>query len=220
MLFTAVTLGFFAENVREHMSEKEKKKELMNIVSLDLQRDLNQLEFHKLDATSKMGTCDSLYPVIEMDPKKINLKLYYRLLCNHLAYWDFNSNDKSRDEADAKGYFRDAESAELAYNISKYNFFLLDYKTVEAETVRLRTKLKDQMVGLTEVKYFNSVLSLNGNAGLPDTIGVKPIDPIAKERVEFIVATFRNCYSGYLVDIDSLNVYGKKAIELINARYN
>jgi hypothetical protein len=29
MLFTAVTLGFFAENIREHLAENEKKNELL-----------------------------------------------------------------------------------------------------------------------------------------------------------------------------------------------
>ena len=35
MLFTAVTLGFFAENIREGITEKHKKKELLEIVSQD-----------------------------------------------------------------------------------------------------------------------------------------------------------------------------------------
>jgi hypothetical protein len=125
MLFTAVTLGFFAENIREHLAENEKKKELMKIVSLDLQRDLKQLEFHKNDAGLKLVTCDSIFPVLKKDPKVVNLKMYYRLLLNHLAYWDFNANDKSRNEADAKGYFRNEEDAELAYYISKVDFFIL-----------------------------------------------------------------------------------------------
>ena len=47
MLFTAVTLGFFAENVREQMSEKQKKRELLQTVAKDLQAELKQFEFHK-----------------------------------------------------------------------------------------------------------------------------------------------------------------------------
>jgi len=42
MLFTAVTLGFFAENIREHLAENEKKNELLKSVSTDLNRDINQ----------------------------------------------------------------------------------------------------------------------------------------------------------------------------------
>jgi hypothetical protein len=160
MLFTAVTLGFFAENIREHLADKEKKRELMKIVSLDLQRDINQLEFHKDDARLKIVTCDSLYPILKMNPKTIDLRTYYHLLLNHLAYWDFNANDKSRNEADAKGYFRNEEDSEIAYYISKVNFFLLDYKTVEEEAVRLRTKLKEISEDMTEHEYYDNCISL------------------------------------------------------------
>ena len=40
MLFAAVTLGFFAENAREHISEKNKKKELLEVVSQDFHQNI------------------------------------------------------------------------------------------------------------------------------------------------------------------------------------
>ncbi|HBT93724.1 MAG TPA: hypothetical protein DEB23_05625 [Chitinophagaceae bacterium] len=219
MLFTAVTLGFFAENIREHLAENEKKKELMKIVSLDLQRDLKQLEFHKNDAELKLVTCDSIFPVLKMNPKVVNLKMYYRLLLNHLAYWDFNANDKSRNEADAKGYFRNEEDAELAYYISKVDFFILDYKTIDEESVRLRTNLKEIAEDMTEHAYYNACISLRADL-LPKTFGIKPPDPKAVKKAAYLISNFKLLYTGYLGDIDSLNKYGNKAIELINKKYN
>ena len=47
MLFLAVTLGFFAENIREHLAENEKKKELIIAVAEDFTKDINQIQFHK-----------------------------------------------------------------------------------------------------------------------------------------------------------------------------
>jgi hypothetical protein len=219
MLFTAVTLGFFAENIREHLADKEKKRELMKIVSLDLQRDINQLEFHKDDARLKIVTCDSLYPILKMNPKTIDLRTYYHLLLNHLAYWDFNANDKSRNEADAKGYFRNEEDSEIAYYISKVNFFLLDYKTVEEEAVRLRTKLKEISEDMTEHEYYDNCISLEFEK-LPKTTGIKPPDPKAAKKAAYLISNFKLMYTGYLGDIDSVNIYGKKTIELINKKYN
>ena len=218
MLFTAVTLGFFAENIREHLAENEKKKVLMNIVSLDLQRDIKQLEFHQEDITLKLVTCDSIYPILKMDPKTVKLKLYYHLLLNHLAYWDFNANDKSRNEADAKGYFRTKEDAELAYYISKVNFFIQDYKTLEEEAVRLRTTLKELSEDMTEHEYYDDCISLKINL-LPNTIGIKALDTKAAKKTAYLISNFKLMYSGCLGDIDSVNNYGKKAIELINKKY-
>jgi hypothetical protein len=219
MLFTAVTLGFFAENIREHIAENEKKRELMKIVALDLQRDLKQLEFHKQDVNLKVVTCDSIYPVLKMNPNKVNLKQYYRLLLNHLEYWNFNPNDKSRNEADAKGYFRNEENAEIAFNISKIDFFLLDYKTLDDESVRLRTKLKDISEDMTEHQYYDDCISLHSEL-LPETIGIKTLDPKAAKKTAYIISNFKLLYQGYLGNIDSVNKYSKKAIELINKKYN
>lgn len=218
MLFAAVTLGFFAENIREHLAENEKKTELMKIVALDIERDLKQLEFHQQDYLQKFATCDSVFPLLKMDPSEINQKLYYRLLFNHLAYWDFNQNDKSRNEADAKGYFRNEENTELAYYISKINFFILDYKTVEAETVRLRSKLKEQLEDLTEHEYYNDILSFKINE-IPDKKGIKPPNPLVVKKVAYTITNFKLAYIGFLGDIDSINLYSNKAVKLINAKY-
>ena len=132
MLFTAVTLGFFAENIREHIAENEKKSELMKIVALDLQRDLKQLEFHKQDYAIKYKACDSLISIVDMNPKDINIHTYYVQLASNLGYWNFNSNEKSRNEAEAKGYLTEKENTELNYYISKFNFFKNDLKDMEA----------------------------------------------------------------------------------------
>ena len=39
-------------------------------------------------------------------------------------WYFFNSNDKSRTEADSKGYLSSVQNTDLAYAILKYNFFL------------------------------------------------------------------------------------------------
>jgi hypothetical protein len=218
MLFTAVTLGFFAENIREHLAENEKKSELMKIVSLDLQRDLKQLEFHQQDYLVKFKTCDSLIDVLNMDPKTINTYNYYSLMCIHLGYWNFNPNDKSRSDADAKGYFRNEENAELAYYISKYNFFLMDYKTIEDEATRNRYKLQDEMQYMTEEKYFDKV-ELVEFEKIPHTIGIKAPDKEATKRVKYITLSWKHIYHGFQFDIDSLNYYAKKSIKLIDEKY-
>lgn len=219
MLFTAVTLGFFAENIREGITEKHKKQELMKIVALDLGRDMKQLEFHKLDASTKIVKCDSIHPLLKMEPSKIKLRTYYRLLLNHISYWDFNANDKSRNEATAKGYLTNEENADIAYNISKVNFFILDYKTLEQESVRLRTKLKDFAEVMTLHEYYNYAVSFRGDL-LPDVIGVKPFTPNDANKTSFLISNYKLVYQNYIDDIDSVKKYSNKAIELINKKYN
>ena len=218
MLFTAVTLGFFAENIREHLAENEKKQELMKIVSLDLQRDLKQLEFHQNDYAVKFKTCDSLMEILDVSPKIINKNKYYNLLCIHLGYWNFNPNDKSRNDADSKGYFRNEENAELAFYMSKYNFFLLDYKTIEDEATRNRFKLQEEMPYMTEEKYYDKVALVDFDK-IPKTAGIKTLDNAASKRVKYITINWKHLYHGFQFDIDSLNFYANKAIKLIDKKY-
>lgn len=44
MLFAAVTLGFFAENLREHQIEKHREIQYLKNIHLDLQRDLIEID--------------------------------------------------------------------------------------------------------------------------------------------------------------------------------
>ena len=49
MIFLAVTMGFFAENIREHFSDKEKQKQYLQTLYYDLKDDTaslnNQIPF-------------------------------------------------------------------------------------------------------------------------------------------------------------------------------
>ena len=44
MLFAAVTLGFFAENLREHQIEKHREIQFLKNIHLDLERDIKEID--------------------------------------------------------------------------------------------------------------------------------------------------------------------------------
>jgi len=80
MLFPAVTLGFFAENIRENISEHNKKKELLEIVGHDFQRDLDQLKFHENFAKEKLELCNLMIRYLDGDYSDANRKQFYHAL--------------------------------------------------------------------------------------------------------------------------------------------
>ena len=59
MLFLAVTLGFFAENLREHMTEKNKTKELLEVVAKDFEKDMKSIEFHLKFNDYRRSICEN-----------------------------------------------------------------------------------------------------------------------------------------------------------------
>jgi hypothetical protein len=190
----------------------------MKIVALDLQRDLKQLEFHKNDYILKYQACDSLLNMLDMNPKEINVHTYYVLLASQLGYWDFNSNDKSRNEADTKGYYRNLEDSELAYMMSKYSFFLLDYSTVEDEASKQRIKLQNEIPNLTEEKFYKFMPTTEFDK-IPATLGIKPLTKDAIRNLKYTTFSFKHLDWAFQLDIDSLSIYAKKAIEIIDKKY-
>lgn len=68
MLFTAVTLGFFAENYRERVIESHKEKEYMQTMIVDLKEDIDRIQ-NSIETTSiKVRAMDSLIRNIYAKP--------------------------------------------------------------------------------------------------------------------------------------------------------
>ncbi len=216
MLFTAVTLGFFAENIRESIAEKHKKQETLESVAIDFEKDIKQLAFHKDFHLDKIKICDSLDSIININPEKIDQQLYYRLINNFYMSWKFNSNNRSRIESEAKGYFSNENNSDLATCISKYTFHLTDYtdNTVLEQENYVRFYQNENMKKYVDV-------SLERFAGrfprmvLDSKLGIKPISDDAKESLRFYLSGTRAFNDIGLYNIDSLQYYSNKAIAII-----
>lgn len=68
MLFTAVTLGFFAENYRERVIESHKEKEYMQTMVVDLKEDIDRIQNSIQTTSIKVRAMDSLIRNIYAKP--------------------------------------------------------------------------------------------------------------------------------------------------------
>ncbi len=216
MLFTAVTLGFFAENIRESIAEQHKKKETLESVAIDFEKDIKQLEFHKNFDLDKIKICDSLDSLIDINPEKIDQKLYYRLINNYYMSWKFNSNNRSRIESEAKGYFSNENNSELATYISKYTFHLTDYNdnTVIEQENYMNFYKNENMRRFVDVSL-QRVASRYPRVDIESKLGIKPISAESKEILRFYLNGTRVFNDIGLYNIDSLQFYANKAIAII-----
>jgi hypothetical protein len=218
MLFAAVTLGFFAENVREHMSENEKKKELLHAVARDFETDLEQFKFHREYSLAKIKNCDSLIAINNGDQSNVDQKAFYRIFLNAVWWWHFNPNEKSRNEAESKGYFAEKENSELAYNISKFNFFkkdLIDTEQMEGDADKL---LLAEAPNFTDHEIFNKQVRFP-SIEIESKLGIKKIDKATANKINYAYSLLKVCSDIYIMNIDSMSVYAKKSIEIINKEY-
>lgn len=218
MLFTAVTLGFFAENLREGIAEKHKKEELLIAVAEDFKKDYNQIEFHKNFDQNKIKISDSLDKLIDLNPSEVDQQLYYRLVNNLYMSWKFNSNSRSRIEAESKGYISEKENEELANYISKYTFHLTDLTELLAQEQASYEKFNEN-INRYVVDSLESKASRFPRIDIPNKKGIRPIEKGDKEKLKFLLIGVRTFNDIALYNIDSLQFYANKAINFINTKY-
>ena len=77
MLFIAVTLGFFAENLREHYVEKQREKQYLHKLAADLRQDTAKLNFSITFKIRKSQQADSLINLITSPDYTRQLPLIY-----------------------------------------------------------------------------------------------------------------------------------------------
>ena len=220
MLFTAVTLGLFAENIREHIAEKHKKQETLEAVARDFEKDIQQLDFHRNFDLNKIKICDSLDVIINTAPNLVDQQVYYRLINNYIMSWKFNSNNRSRIESEAKGYFSDKEDQELANCISKYNFHLTDFvdNTVMEQENYVQFYNNGNLKNYVDISK-QRIAGRFPRVDLPQEIGIKPIKDEHKEIFRLYLCGTRAFNDIGLYNIDSLQHYANKAIVLINKKF-
>jgi hypothetical protein len=215
MIFLAVTMGFIAENIREHISEQNKKRELIEMVSLDFDRDMKQLDYQKQLALDKIKRCDSLIVLLDSKTNDINESTYYRLLAQMQWWWFFNSNNKSRTEADSKGYLSSVQNSNLAYSILKYEFFNNDFKYIEQEEMKDMGLLKSIIPKITDHEIYDRYSLISVKFPISKKTGIKNIKPEDIITTKYILSELKHSNSGYLMDVDSMKIFANKSIENI-----
>ena len=221
MLFLAVTLGFVAENIRENISEENKRKDLLSVVTSDFEMDVDQIEFHKQFCKDKIVVADSLRNIVLMRHDQIDQQMFYRLLINFPAYWFFVSTDKSRNQADALGYFLSSSNKELAKALERYTFYYNDIKTLDQFVLKLNDRfLVDIAPGVTDEPIYFKQWRFPNRPELPSKLGIKPMKPESKEALLYYISNVTAISDTYLYNYDSLQYYAKKSISLLNAQLN
>ena len=129
MIFLAVTLGFFAENIREHLSEKNKAYNLAKSFEIDLSKDTTQLNFLIDFNRGKLSALDSLFDLSLIPFDKINQQYFYSYIQRAVHTKLFSPNNASCEEIKRSGYFHFYKTDSLSDFISQYDFLKTDFKS-------------------------------------------------------------------------------------------
>lgn len=95
MLFLAITLGFFVENMREHYVENRREKDYIRSIAADLKQDILQLDTIIKRRTIKNQMMDSILYILDYaDIKEHGNEIYYYVRWLPRTY-RFYSNDRT-----------------------------------------------------------------------------------------------------------------------------
>jgi hypothetical protein len=99
MIFLAVTMGFFAENFREHLADRIKEKYLIHLLKEDLTKDtahLHLLIYERIPLVNKF--MDSATRQITSLPIRENEKKLIAAIENGTVYFDFTPSEIALSE--------------------------------------------------------------------------------------------------------------------------
>ncbi|HLX92038.1 MAG TPA: hypothetical protein VKR32_10170 [Puia sp.] len=122
MIFLAVALGFFAENVRENITDHSKEKEYMASMIEDLKKDTANINTEVRGNRLLLAGLDSLLDLLSR-PKNDTIyqrKLFISSLVN--TYWNMpvEFSDLTISQLKYSGNFRLIENHEVAMSILQY----------------------------------------------------------------------------------------------------
>ncbi|MDE3214183.1 MAG: hypothetical protein KGM98_13185, partial [Bacteroidota bacterium] len=153
MIFLAVTLGFFAETLRERISEHRLVREYARSLVKDLREDSSQLNVYIKYYGNAANNVDTLLQVLATkDPKEVPTgKLYwYGLFGGSNAY--FTPNDATLQQIKSTGTLR-YFSTQTAIAIANYDRLCRNMETRQQDESRLYIEVRKSRAQIFEFKY-------------------------------------------------------------------
>ncbi len=154
MIFVAVTLGFFAENVREQITEQHRAKEFAASMVEDLKADTTELRLYKSYFAYAASNVDTLMHMLSVAaPKDIpSGKLYWYGLWGG-AHKFFIPHDATFQQMKSSGSLRYFTNRTLSERVAEYDQLCRWHVTNQEMNRTLYTEVRKSRALIFEFKY-------------------------------------------------------------------
>lgn len=156
MIFLAVTLGFFAENIREHHSEKENAKRFLETYRDELEQQRNIFDVYKRIFQAKVINCDSLKFIFYQNEENKKLDVLKRLMVPAISLVDIPINTSSYDQIVNSGALRYINNIALRDSMSVYKGMI---ETNKDYNLRLNQTLVNITFDISKLLDLHDVVS-------------------------------------------------------------
>jgi hypothetical protein len=155
MIFIAVTMGFFAESLRENLYNKEREKEYISSLIDNLEQDERSLMRTISDNQKKMDGLDSLLSLTFQnmaDP--VTRQRLYTYCQKYVSYYSgFSSNDATMIQLKNSGGLHFIKDHRIADSIAAYDVDVRNVYAAEVPYARAINNTIDAMSELLVLKY-------------------------------------------------------------------
>ena len=172
MLFLAVTLGFFAENQREHYVERHRELQYMESMVEDLKNDTIEFNKQLRNASNIKRKLDTALNIFDNGVWNDSiLKKLYIVNLGYLGRRDVYLSERTSSQLKNAGGMRLIRSQNITDQISEY-WHLAEYgKTYGEVYEELKIHAREQSYSIFNQKYYNNITV--GAVGTSVVDGVK-----------------------------------------------
>ena len=222
MIFLAVTLGFFAENIREHFTETRKGKEYAISYKEDLVKDTAIIESIISILNRDIEGCDSLNYYLENERTKtvIDLQKIYQYNLVALGGFSFNLTDRTASQLKNSGGM-------LLLNKKKVVNGILDYwqngavlEGIQSATATMRQQAREKTYLIFDNKYYSVNTDTLGKRVVSANASLMTHDYLQLAELRNRLNHFKNTIKGaFLKGLTNQKIQAVQLIKLIEKEY-
>jgi hypothetical protein len=222
MIFLAVTLGFFAEGLRENLSDRNKEKEYIESLVADLKNDQQVLSQHIVNVKTGISMMDSMIAILDT-PAKIagNTGELYFLARLSPRLNPLANNDRTYEQLKNSGNFR------LIRNLNTSNEIMAYYE--KFPLIRLLESINE--TEFTEFKksaskIFNPAILLkmesrnNEIIRISDNPPLRSMDNELLQELSVFAVYMHGTKKGVLTAAEELKIAGNELIGYLQKQYH
>ena len=214
MLFIAISLGFFVENYREVLVDRQKEKEIIASFINDLDPDIKELDIVIQRRETREARIDSIIYILDnglQDDYGKDLYYYARYLPRPAVFW---ANNTTNEELKYSGNFILIKNQKIIDTLLQYNdnFIFIDFiKEREEYLVR---RLFDQINVLFDPMVFDEMNVYDIEFVYPS--GNPKINTKNKDVINLFLSNLHYVKTVNVGQLGHFKKHQKKAKEILN----
>jgi hypothetical protein len=220
MIFLAVTMGFIAENIREHITDKEREKQYMESLIKDIKDDMNFVTDQQNRYEKRQALLDSLINLLNATsaPGNTNDLYYYARLASKNDVLPVNT--RTVDQMKNAGGFRVVKNDKVVSDIMSYYSILPQIQSLEETEQGETNEYRKIAVQIFSAIVFNQINSTSEVIRPVNNPPLRTTDNKLWGDLSGWVHYIKNTRIGLYLYKKEIVESGEKLIQLIQKEYH